>query len=120
MAEISSSSSSFVFFSFAAHVRMSVCISLGPVGDSRLHRWSPQLLSLMFGVEAGTVCYQHILSHAASVLLCVLDAWCDSISHSLALSLHPAACVCARAFEYAYLRQICGQLSVALDDSVSL
>lgn len=96
---------------------MTVCVSLGPVGDSRLHQQPTAPPQLDIWCWAGAVCYQHILSHAASVLLCVLDGWCDwiwlppSLVHSLPLPI----CV----FEYAYYKQICEQLSVALDDSVS-
>lgn len=78
---------------------------------------SPQLhsFSAWYLVLGWCMCYQHILSHSASVLLCVLDGWCAWISLLPSLAL---LCVCVS--EYAFFKQICGQLSVALDDCASV
>lgn len=68
---------------------------------------SPQLhsFSAWYLVLGWCMCYQHILSHSASVLLCVLDGWCAWISLLPSLAL---LCVCVS--EYAFFKQICGQL----------
>lgn len=54
---------------------------------------SPQLhsFSAWYLVLGWCMCYQHILSHSASVLLCVLDGWCAWISLLPSLAL---LCVC--------------------------
>lgn len=93
---------------------------LGPVGDSRLNLY-PTAPSLDICSWIGSLLSAHI------VLCCKCAAVCfrclvllDLIPSLPLLFTHLCVCVCmgVGVFEYAYFKQICGQLSVALGDSV--